>query len=60
MLMDTAKATGDAEAAINLNIVPLGRVAEPEEVGNSIAWLLSNDSSYVNGEVIRVDGGWLS
>lgn len=60
MLMEAAKATDDPESAIKLNVVPLGRMAEPEEVGKSIAWLLSDDSSYVSGEIIRVDGGWLS
>lgn len=39
------------------NIVPLGRAAEPEELGRTVAWLCGDDSSYVTGEVIRVDGG---
>ncbi|WP_409491522.1 SDR family NAD(P)-dependent oxidoreductase [Amycolatopsis sp. cmx-11-12] len=39
---------------------PLGRVAEPEEVAEAAAWLLSDRSSYVTGTVLRVDGGMLS
>lgn len=36
---------------------PLGRLAEPEEIARVIAFLLATDSSFVNGEVLRVDGG---
>ncbi|OXM39503.1 short-chain dehydrogenase, partial [Amycolatopsis thailandensis] len=39
---------------------PLGRVAEPEEVAQAAAWLLSDRASYVTGTVLRVDGGMLS
>ncbi|WP_414939041.1 SDR family NAD(P)-dependent oxidoreductase [Amycolatopsis sp. cmx-11-51] len=39
---------------------PLGRVAEPEEVAEAAAWLLSDRSSYVTGTVLRVDGGMVS
>jgi NAD(P)-dependent dehydrogenase (short-subunit alcohol dehydrogenase family) len=38
-------------------MVPLGRRAEPEEIGEAVAWLCSPDASYVTGDVITVDGG---
>ncbi|MGC4880006.1 SDR family NAD(P)-dependent oxidoreductase [Micromonospora sp. DT43] len=36
---------------------PLGRQAEPEEIAEAAAWLLSDRSSFVTGVVLRVDGG---
>lgn len=37
--------------------IPLRRVAQPEEVGNLACHLLSDDASYINGQVIAADGG---
>ncbi len=37
---------------------PLGRIAEPEEVANVIAFLASDDASYITGAALPVSGGW--
>lgn len=37
--------------------VPLGRMGTPQEIANAYLWLASDESSYVNGHVLSVDGG---
>ena len=39
--------------------IPLGRVAQPEEVGETVAWLCSDRASYITGVVLPVDGGFI-
>lgn len=38
-------------------LVPLGRPGEPHEVADAIAWLMSDEASYVTGTTLRVAGG---
>lgn len=37
--------------------IPLKRFGKPEEVAKAVAFLLSDDSSYITGEILRVNGG---
>lgn len=39
------------------SLVPMGRLADPSEIGRTVVFLASNDSSFVNGAEIVADGG---
>jgi NAD(P)-dependent dehydrogenase (short-subunit alcohol dehydrogenase family) len=38
--------------------MPLGRIGKPEDVANAALWLASDDSSWLTGTALVVDGGW--
>lgn len=43
---------------IMLSMIPMGRAGTPEDIANLAAFLASEKSSYITGQVIRVDGGF--
>lgn len=43
-----------------LSMIPAGRRGKPEDISEAIAYLASPESSYVNGEILTVDGGYMS
>lgn len=43
-----------------LSQIPLGRVGKPEEIAKVALFLASDDSSYMTGSTVFVDGGWLT
>ncbi len=40
--------------------IPYGRVGQPEDIANAVAFLASDESEYITGHTIVVDGGWIS
>jgi glucose 1-dehydrogenase/3-oxoacyl-[acyl-carrier protein] reductase len=44
---------------IILNQISLGRPGQPREIGRVVAFLASDDASYLTGQSIHVDGGWV-
>ena len=59
-----ARSDDKAQAAENerklLAAIPLGRVGRPSEIAHAGLWLASDDSSYVTGVALPVDGGYLA
>lgn len=56
-LLDNSGLLDGHEEAM-LKMVPQGRKASAEEVAKLVAYLLSDEASYVNGNIARIDGGW--
>jgi 3-oxoacyl-[acyl-carrier protein] reductase len=42
-----------------LKMIPLGRVGAPQEVAHCVAFLASEEASYITGHVLNVNGGML-
>ena len=48
-------------AARTIDSVPLGRLGKPEEIADLATFMLSEKASYMNGEIVTLDGGqWLN
>ncbi|GAB6944455.1 SDR family NAD(P)-dependent oxidoreductase [Vulcanisaeta sp. JCM 14467] len=39
-------------------VIPLGRLAEPEDIASVVAFLASDEAGYITGALVIVDGGW--
>ncbi len=57
MLQGLLDEMGPEKAKAFLNMVPMKRAGEPEEIASMVAMLVSDVSSYVTGQVIFVNGG---
>ena len=59
-MADQMVAAGQGEALKAMEkSVPMGRVGRPEEIAGAVLWLCSDAASYVTGQAISVDGGFI-
>jgi len=54
---DMTSALPEAARQKMAEMIPLGRLGTAEDVAGAVAWLCSDQASYVTGEVLRVNGG---
>lgn len=59
-LIDNLTRTHPEERERTLNVIPMHRLAEPEEVAEAVIWLCSDAASFVTGHVMPIDGGMTS
>lgn len=58
VLTEMGKSIPEASRQPMLTQIPLRRFAEPAEVANGIAFLVSDLASYVTGQTLHINGGW--
>ena len=54
---DMTNAMPEAARTATLNAIPAGRAGLPEEVSHAVAFLAAEESAYITGQVLSVDGG---
>jgi NAD(P)-dependent dehydrogenase (short-subunit alcohol dehydrogenase family) len=59
-LIENLTSSHPDERERTLNVIPMRRMGEPEEVAEAVVWLCSDAASFITGHVMPVDGGMTS
>jgi 3-oxoacyl-[acyl-carrier-protein] reductase (EC 1.1.1.100) len=54
---DMTRALNEEQRSGILAEVPAARLGEPQEIANAVAFLASDEASYITGETLHVNGG---
>jgi NAD(P)-dependent dehydrogenase (short-subunit alcohol dehydrogenase family) len=57
-MADTARGTAFEQVMIDLT--PMGRLGRPEEIAAGVAYLVSDDATFVTGLELYIDGGYIA
>lgn len=57
---DMVKVLGDETLKLLVESTPLGRLGTPEDIANVLSFLVSDQSSYITGQIITCDGGFVN
>jgi NAD(P)-dependent dehydrogenase (short-subunit alcohol dehydrogenase family) len=59
-MLEIATGGQDEAKAYMAGLHPMGRIGQPSEVANAVLWLSSDAASFVTGETLMVDGGFVA
>ncbi|HKY93028.1 MAG TPA: glucose 1-dehydrogenase [Nevskiaceae bacterium] len=57
-MLEQGFANNPENAQMAVNLTPMGRVGQPEELAAAAVWLCSPQASFITGITLSVDGGW--
>ena len=60
LLMDYLTSSMQDEGEHMLDIIPMKRLGTPEDMGEAVAWLCSDEASFITGHAMPIDGGMSS
>lgn len=60
MMTEIRQTVSDGPERMTEAMVPMKRLGNPKELAQVIAFMLSEEASFVNGSIYTVDGGWIA